>query len=94
MADPNINYRFYISEQLRKYLKLNLRKNAIFLFKINNIMYLSTDTIPINLKDLQILKVKIGQEKMFIDIPNTAIAYEPKAYSIVHAKGKIIKLEK
>lgn len=94
MANSNVTYRFYIPEQLRKYLGITLRKKDIFLFKINNELYLSTDTIPIDLKNLTIIKATVGQHQMFVDIPKTILDYTPNTYKLIHAKGKIIKFKK
>lgn len=97
MAASPLYYRFYIPEHLRKYLGITLRKKYLFIYKFNNEIYLSTDTIPriINhMTTITILNAKTGQRNIFVDIPKTILDYEPSAFKIVHSKGKLIKFEK
>lgn len=94
MAASPLYYRFYIPEHLRKYLGITLRKKWLFIYKFNNEIYLSTDTIPNDLATITILNAKTGQRNMFVDIPKTILDYEPSAFKIVHSKGKLIKFEK
>ena len=91
MATSTNFYRIYLKEPVRKYLGINLKKKKIYMFIVNNKMYLSTDAIPKN-KKIYKLTVKLGLYSWFIDIPTNYAIYQPTSYKLLNTANKVLEL--
>lgn len=91
MANQIPFYRLYLTERIRKHLGINLKNKKIYVFKVKNRTYLSTDTIPKHAK-FEILQVKLGTTQWFINIPETYLDYEPQTYKLLNTRGKVLEL--
>lgn len=91
MANTVPFYRLYLNEKLRKFLGINLKNKKIYVFKVHNVTYLSTTTIPKTGK-VEILTVTLGETQWFLNIPRTMLEYEPQSYKLLNTKGKVLEL--
>ena len=84
-------HRFYLKESIRKYLGINLKKKKIYLFIVNNRIYLSTDTVPKHKKTV-ILIAKIGFHSWFVDLPIDLLPFIPNSFKLLNVNGKVLEL--
>ena len=91
MAHPIPFYRLYLNETLRKHLGINLKNKKIYVFKLKQKTYLSTDTVPVSVK-FEKINVKLGYSAWFINIPLTMLDYEPIGYRLLNTQGKVLEL--
>jgi len=91
MANQIPFYRLYLNERIRKHLGINLKNKKIYVFKVKNRTYISTDTIPKNTK-FEILPVKLGDTQWYINIPETYLEYFPDSYKLLNTRGKVLEL--
>lgn len=86
-------YRFKINDRLRRFLGINLKRKKVFIYTIKENTYISTDTVPANLK----YTILIAQPSRYfweLDIPTNLIPFEPSSYVVINAPGHTIKLKK
>jgi hypothetical protein len=93
MANSVPFIRLYLKEQLRKHLGINLKNKKIYVFKVHNKTYLSTDMIP-KTGIYATLQVKLGYNRWYINIPTTHLDYTPTSYRLLNTLGKVIELTK
>ena len=93
MANTVPFFRLYLNEKLRKHLGINLKKKKIYVFKVKDKTYLSTDTIPKSGNVAQ-LTAKLGAYAWFINIPITYLDYTPSSYKLLNTNGKVLELSK
>ena len=93
MARKTDYYRLYLNEILRKFLGINLRNKKIYIFKLNNIVYISTDVIPKH-TEVIVSEVKLGNRAWYIRLPKTYLDYTPVNSKLLNTKGKLIKLSR
>lgn len=84
-------YRIYLKEPVRQYLGISLKKKKIYMFIVNNKMYLSTDAIPKN-KKIYKLTVKLGLYSWFVDISTDYALYKPTSYKLLNTAHKVLEL--
>lgn len=93
MENSTTFYRIYLKERIRKHLGINLKNKKIYLFKLKDRMYLSTDCVPKKEKTHE-LKVKLGLYSWFIDIPTELLDYTPSSIKLLNTIGKVLELVK
>ena len=93
MANSTAFYRIYLKEQVRKHLGINLKNKKIYMFKLKDRVYLSTDCVPKKEKTYE-LKVKLGLYSWFIDIPTELLDYTPSSIKLLNTIGKVLELVK
>lgn len=91
MDNPISFYRVYLKEPIRKFLGINLKHKKIYVFKVKNRTYLSTNAIPKTAKYKK-LTAKIGMYSWFIDVPETYLEYVPATYKLLNTRGKVLEL--
>jgi len=91
MANKVPFIRFYLNERIRKHLGINLKNKKIYIFKVKNKTYLSTDTIPRHTQ-IDYLTVKCGSYRWYINIPITYLEYEPSGVKLLNSVGKVLEL--
>lgn len=93
MANTIPFFRLYLNEKLRKFLGINLKKKKIYVFKVKDKTYLSTDVIP-KTGNVGILTVKLGYNAWYINIPETYLDYVPSNFRLLNTRGKVLELIK
>lgn len=91
MANTVPFFRMYLKEPIRKFLGINLKRKKIYIFKVKNKTYLSTNVIPKNSK-YALLSAKLGIYSWYIDIPETYVDYTPTNYKLLNTRGKVLEL--
>lgn len=91
MANTVPFFRMYLKEPARKALGINLKNKKIYLFKVQNKVYLSTNVIPKSGK-YKIIRAKLGMYSWIIDIPIDYVGYTPTNYKVLNTRGKVLEL--
>lgn len=88
-------YRIYLSDPIRKYLRINLKHTQVYVFKHKHYTYLSTDVIPKD-ANFSLCSAKLGLYQWCLDIPKHLLEYEPDKdkHTVIMSEHRIIKINK